>query len=213
MILKLAKFEFKTSNRSHQILRSSIYMMLLSLLMFSMIIPKDILSMELKLLISFAGLIFTTMIVPPYLIKSDLNDGFLETILTIYNPFQIIMGKYIALVINLALSCLVMAPIIMLLFQIPLIELAYLYGLMMLTIMQISIILVFVNILHAYFKRNTNLLISLILPLILPSIMIASLALSTLKIDFLMILLGIDLIFIPITFYLSTYLLKNLFNI
>lgn len=213
MILKLSKFEFKTSNRSHQILRSSIYMMLLSLLLFSIIIPKDILTIEIKLLICFAGLIFTTMIVPPYLIKSDLNDGFLETILTIYRPGQIIMAKYIALVCNLILSCILILPIILLLFQIPLQELTHLYILMMLTIFQIAIILVFINVLHAYFKRNTNMLISLILPLILPSIMITSLAIGSMKSDFLMILLGIDLIFIPISLYLSSYLLKNLFNI
>lgn len=213
MIFKLAKFEFKTSNRSHQILRSSIYMMLLSILLFSIIVPKNIMNMEVKLLICFAGIIFTSMIVPPYLVKQDLSDGFLETISTIYNPYQIIMAKYVALSLNLILSCAFIVPIILLLFQIPFKELIYLYSLMILTIFQISIILVFVNILHAYFKRNTNLLISLILPLILPSMMIASLALSTLKIDFLMILIGIDLIFIPLTFLLSSYLLKNLFNI
>lgn len=213
MIFKLVKFELKTYNRSHQILRSSIYMMLLSLLLFSIIVPKEILSMEIKLLICFSGVIFTTMIVPPYLVKQDLSDGFLETISTIYSPYQIIMAKYIALILNLILGSVFTLPVILLLFQIPQKELLFLYSLIMLTILQISIILVFVNILHAYFKRNTNLLISLILPLILPSMMIASLALSNLKIDFLMILLGIDLIFIPLTFLLSSYLLKNLFNI
>jgi heme exporter protein B len=212
MMLKLTLFEFKSAAKSHQILRSSAYMMLLSLILFSIIVPADILNMEIKLLICFSGLIFTSMIVPPYLIKSDLNDGFLETILTIYSPSQIVIAKYLALVLNLILSCLIILPIIILIFQIPYFELIYLYTLMALTIMQLSIMLVFVNILHAYFKRNTNLLISLILPLILPSLMIASMALSSLKIDFLMILLGIDLIFVPLTFCLSSYLLKNLFN-
>lgn len=213
MILKLIKFEFTLSNRSHHMIRSILYMMLLSLLLFSLTIPKEILSLQIKMLICFAGLIFTSMIIPPYQVKSDLQDGFLETILTIANPSVIIMAKYLAIVLNMILSSIIIMPVIMLIFQIPKTELIYLYSLMMLTIMQISIILVFVNILHAYFKRNTNLLISLILPFILPTIMISSLAISSMNKDFLMILLGIDLIFIPITFYLSSYLLKNLFNI
>lgn len=188
-------------------------MMLLSLLLFSIIIPTEILEPEIKLLISYSGLIFTIMIIPANIIKSDLQDGFLETISTLYSPYQIVTAKYLALILNLILASLMVMPIIILLFQISLPDLIYLYSLMILTIFQISIILVFINLLHAYFKRNTNLLISLILPMIIPTIIIASLALSSMKIDFLMILLGIDLILIPITFLLSTYLLKNLFNI
>ena len=212
MIYKLLKFELKTSNRAHHILRSSIYMMLLSILMFSITIPKEHISEELNMLICFSSLIFTFMITPPYLVKSDLNDGFLETSLSIFSPLQIILAKYLSLVLNLMISIFVILPIIMLVFNIALEPLIYLYSLMILTIFQIAGIIVFINILHAYFKKNTNLLISLILPIILPTIIISSIALSSLKIDFLMILLGLDLIMIPLIFCLSHYLLKNLYN-
>jgi len=211
-MLNLIKFELKLYNKIHQIFRSSIYIMLLTILLFSIILPESYMDVHKKMSICYAGLIFNLMLVPHYLIKIDMRDGFLETLLTMQPSGKVILAKYFALSINLLLSNICVLPIVILVFNLPFFELAYLYTLMSLTIFQIAILLVFINILHAYFKKNTNLLISLTLPLIIPTIIISSLAIESFKIDFLMIILGIDLILIPLIFCMANYLLKNLFN-
>lgn len=187
-------------------------MLLLSMILFSIIIPEDLMQDSTKLHTLFAGLIFTILIIPPYLIKMDLSDGFLESLLSIANPRQVIMAKFLSLTISLMMSIILIAPIIYLFFQIELFPFLYIYAIMILTIFQISILLIFINLIHAYFKQNTNFLIALILPIIIPSFMIASLGLNSLNLDFIMIMLGIDLIFIPSTFYLASYLLEHLFD-
>lgn len=212
MIWKLLKFELFLSNRSHHLIRSAVYMQILTIIIFAFIIESKNLTQHIKLMIGYSGIIFASMILPHYWIKSEIKDGYIETLLSITNPFQIIIVKN--LVLNICLITSAVVPIIsmIIIFDLDIIHAAYLLVAIILTIEHLASLLVLANLLHAYFRRNTNLIISVIMPLIFPHMIISFIGLESLKIDFLLILLGMNMIFVTITLMLSNYLLKNLFD-
>lgn len=177
-----------------------------------MVIPEAVLTSQIKMLMCFWGIIFTALIIPHYLIKIDLQDGILETLLCAVSPVKILLAKYLALTISIIISTIISMIFISLFFALSSSEIIYLLLLMLLTIFQISAFVILGNIVHAYFRRNTNLLIALILPLIIPTLIIGATALETLNFDFIMILLGVDIVIVPIIFFLSSYLLANLYD-
>jgi ABC-type transport system involved in cytochrome c biogenesis permease component len=187
-------------------------MQILTLVIFSFIIESKDLSSHIKLMIGYSGIILASMTLPHYWIKSDLNDGYLETLLSITSSFQIIMVKNLCLDICLIASAIMPIFFMMIIFDLSVYECIYLLIAMILTIEHIASLLVLTNILHAYFKRNTNLIISVIMPLIIPHIIISFMGLEFLKIDFLLMLFGMNMILVTITFLLSNYLLKHLYN-
>lgn len=211
MIWKLLKFELLLSSRSHHIIRSALYMQILSLIIFAFIIESKDLSNHIKLMIGYSGIIFASMIIPHYWIKSEVGDGYLETLLSITSPFHIILVKNLSLNICLIISSLIPILAMMFMFNLDFASCLYLLIAIIITIEHLASLLVLTNILHAYFKRNTNLIISVIMPLIIPHIIITFIGLETLTLDFIFILLGMNMILVTITFLLSNYLLKHLY--
>jgi heme exporter protein B len=212
MIYKLFRFELLASNRSYHLIRNNIYMLLLSSIIFSMILPEQFLTQHVKMLMCFFGVIFASLTVPHYLVKIDLQDGLLETLISTIPSKKIFLAKYLALTFSLLISAFLAMIFISIFFAFSLQEVVYLLFLICITIFQIAALIMLGNIVHAYFRRNTNMLIALIIPLIIPTLIIGALGIETLNFDFIMILVGIDLIIIPIIFFLSSYLLSNLFD-
>jgi heme exporter protein B len=208
----LLKFEILIHNRSYQIVRNCAYVMLLSTIIFPLMMHDVIGNIHHKMIIYIIGLTFAVISIPHYLIKIDIDDGSLEILLSVMNPHQIIYAKYCALITNLTLA----AAIAMLFSSIFLglsdKELIYLGAIAMLLLLQFTAFILLMNVIHAYFKSSTSFIITLVLPLIIPSLIISGLALETFNIDFVMILLGVDMAIIPIICFMSAYLLSNLYN-
>lgn len=212
MIYKLLKFELLIMNRSYHLMRNNIYMLLLSSLVFSMVLPEEFLSQPIKMLMCFFGVIFASLTVPHYLVKIDMQDGFLETLISTTSCLKIFTAKYLALTLSLWVSSIFTMCIVSIFFAFSTFEILYLLLLMSLTIFQISSLVMLGNVVHSYFRRNTNMLIALITPLMIPTIIIGAIGIEALNFDFIMILLGIDIVVIPIIFFLSSYLLRNLYE-
>jgi heme exporter protein B len=212
MIFKLLKFELLIYNRSYHIIQNNIYMLLLSSIVFSMILPEQFLSNHVKMLMCFFGVIFASLSIPHYLVKIDAQDGSLETLISTISPIKIFAAKYLALTISLIISAAISMCFICMFFSFSSQSIIFLSLLMILVIFQMAALIMLGNIVHAYFRRNTNFLISLILPLIIPTLIIGRAALETLNFDFIMILLGINMVIVPIIFFVSSYLLANLYD-
>lgn len=212
MIWKLLKFELFFSSRNHHLIRSALYMQVLALIVFSFIFDSKDLGEHAKLMIGYSGLIFSAMILPHYWIKSEINDGFIETLLSITSAFQIIMVKNLCLNICMIISAFIMICMLFFVFNLGIYECSYLLLAMIFTIEHLASLLVLTNILHAYFKRNTNLIIAVIMPLIVPHIIISFMGFESLKFDFILILIGLNMIMVTVTLVLSVYLLKHLYN-
>ena len=88
----------------------------------------------------------------------------------------------------------------------------FLLVIIMLILVQVIAIVLLGNVIHAYFRQNTNLILAIIIPLIIPSLIIASMGVSSFKIDFVFILLGMDMIFVPVILVLSSYLCSSLYE-
>ena len=212
MLYKLFKFELQIMNRTYHLIRHNIYMLLLFSIIFSMVLPEQFVSQYIKMLICFFGVVFASLTVPHYLVKIDMQDGFLETLITSVPTIKICAAKYLALTCSLLLSAIFSMVFISIFFAFSWLEILYLSLLIIIAIFQLSGVIMLGNIVHSYFRRNTNMLIALITPLIIPTIIIGGSGLETLNFDLIMILLGIDLIIIPIIFFLSSYLLSNLYE-
>jgi heme exporter protein B len=177
-----------------------------------MVLPEQFLTQHVKMLMCFFGVIFASLTAPHYLVKMDLQDGLLETLISTISSRKIFLAKYLALTFSLVISAFLAMIFISIFFAFSWLEITYLLSLICITIFQMAALIMLGNVIHAYFRRNTNMLIALIIPLIIPTLIIGASGIEGMNFDFIMILLGIDLIIIPIIFFLSSYLLSNLFD-
>lgn len=155
-------------------------------------------------LLSFANLLF----------KNDIDDGYLENLLSNFSSSQIVIAKLSTLFIcSMAGVCLNL-PIIWLFFNLNFEVLITLSIILLLLLFISTSLLVLIASIQGYFRSNTNFLSILVTPLLIPSIILAGLALqSENNTHILLIMLGIDMIFIPITVLLSSSLIKDIYNI
>jgi ABC-type transport system involved in cytochrome c biogenesis permease component len=209
---KLLKYELLLCNRSYHLIRHSAYVMLLSNIIFSIMISTMEHTDHLKMLLIIFGCVMSTITIPSYLIKAEMQDGSLENLFVTLSSPTILLAKYCGMVISGGIGILSTFPIIIVFYSLPLSSLIYISAIMIFLLFQIIAIILLGNIIHAYFRRNTNIILSIIIPLIIPSLILASIAVNSLKIDFILILLGIDMVLIPIILVLSNYLLSNLYE-
>jgi len=208
----LLKYELAICHRSYHIFRHSAYIMLLSSIMLSIIIESEESSTYVTMMLIIFGSVMSAITIPTHLIKSEMLDGSLENLFVILKPTTILMAKYCGILISVASGILCTLPIITLFYHLEIHHIIFLTIIIMTILCQTIAIIILGNIIHAYFRQNTNLILTIILPLITPSLIIASMAISTSKIDFVFILLGMDMIFIPIILILSNFLLENLYE-
>lgn len=186
--------------------------MLLSSIILSIIIEGEVNSVYIKMMLIVFGSVMSAITIPTHLLKSEMQDGSLENLFVFLKPSTIIMAKYCSLIIVIGAGILCTLPIIAIFYHLQIDHILFLVAIMIIILIQIIAIMLLGNIIHAYFRQNTNLILAIIIPLIIPSLIIASMAISTLKLDFLFILLGMDMIFIPIILVLSNYLLASIYE-
>lgn len=166
------------------------------------------------------GILFSIICIPlaqlniaHALLKNDISDGTLESLLTIFSPNQITIAKFVCLTSCTCLAFLINIPIISILYNLN----TKLLGVILLSGFFLAIcssaISCLVSSIQCYFRSNTNFLSILIMPIIIPNIIVTGLALqNSNNSSYLMILLGISLIISPIAIFLSKHLIKNLYN-
>ena len=167
------------------------------------------------------GVIFSVISIPlafigltQGFIKSDIEDGSLESSLASTEAYKIILSKYIALCICALISFVFIVPIIFVLYSIEIKQLfaVTLSGIILITLSAALSLLT--SSVQGYFRTNTNFLSVLIMPLITPNIIMSGLFVQTPEdLYFITIMLGVNLVIVPPSIYLSSYLVENIYNI
>ncbi|WP_342267953.1 heme exporter protein CcmB [Candidatus Tisiphia endosymbiont of Empis tessellata] len=167
------------------------------------------------------GVIFSVIFLPIALIgfsslilKQDVEDGSLELLLSSFSESEIVTSKLFAIFFSSLTSSLLNIPIIYIIFDLDLITVTYLFITLTLLLTLSSSLLVLIGSIQSYFRSNTNLLAILIMPLLIPNIILTGLILQNLEnISLIFVMIGINMLLLPTIFYLSSYLIKNIYNI
>lgn len=168
------------------------------------------------------GIIFAVISIPLSLIgsaanflRTELEDGTLEILLTSFKPIQIILAKYLGLFICGSVAFVLNIPISCFLFNIEAFQLNLVIITGLLLMATSCGVVILISSIQCYFRSNTNFLSTLLLPLIIPSIILSGIIIQSDNNNFslLLILIGVNCIIIPISIYLSSYLIENIYNI
>lgn len=167
------------------------------------------------------GVIFSVIFLPIALIgfsslilKQDVEDGSLELLLSSFSESEIVTSKLFAIFFSSLTSSLLNIPIIYIIFVLDLITVTYLFITLTLLLTLSSSLLVLIGSIQSYFRSNTNMLAILIMPLLIPNIILTGLVLQNLEnISLIFVMIGINMLLLPTIFYLSSYLIKNIYNI
>jgi heme exporter protein B len=208
----LLKYEVTICHRSYHLFRHSFYITMLASIILSIMLSSEHDNTYTKMILIVFGSVMAAVTIPSHLIKSDMQDGSLENMLAILPPSKIIIAKYFGLITAINTGILCTLPLIMLFYGLEIEHMAFLFLVIMPILLQVIAIIILGNLIHAYFKQNTNLILAIIIPLIIPSLIMASMGIKTLNSDFIFIIIGIDMIFIPIILMLSSYLCANLYE-
>ncbi|MCC8484015.1 MAG: heme exporter protein CcmB [Rickettsia endosymbiont of Labidopullus appendiculatus] len=167
------------------------------------------------------GIIFSVIVLPIALIgfsslifQQDVEDGSLELLLSSFNESEIIAAKLITIIFSSLTSALLNMPIIYIIFDLDMLTVSYLLINLTLLLILSSSLLVLIGAVQSYFRSNTNLLAILIMPLLIPNIILSGLVLQNFdNINLIFVMIGINILLVPIIFYLSSYLIRNIYNI
>ncbi|MFP3018047.1 MAG: heme exporter protein CcmB [Candidatus Tisiphia sp.] len=212
-LIQLIKWEYLIQNRINNL---SKYLFIFFLFcIFSTALIND------QVDIKKFGVIFSVIFLPIALIgfsslilKQDVEDGSLELLLSSFSESEIVTSKLFAIFFSSLTSSLLNIPIIYIIFDLDLITVTYLFITLTLLLTLSSSLLVLIGSIQSYFRSNTNLLAILIMPLLIPNIILTGLVLQNLEnISLIFVMIGINMLLLPTIFYLSSYLIKNIYNI
>lgn len=167
------------------------------------------------------GTIFTIIYLPLSLIgfssfvfKQDLDDGSLEVLLTTFNTSEIIVTKFLSLIASALIGTILNLPIIFLFFNLDSTTIIAILLILLILLPLTCSLLLLTGAIQSYFRSNTNFLSLLTMPMLIPNIIMAGVSINEHgNLYLLPIMIGIDLIIIPCALVLSTYLIKNIYNI
>jgi len=212
-MFELIRHEFFIQNKINNLCKYFLIFFLFSLTSITIINPYE--------KIASFGSVLSIVLIPLALVgiganflKSEIEDGSLELLLTSFMPLQITLAKYVALFLCAAIGFVFNLLAAWLLFNIAFYSLILIAicGLL-LSLLSCAIILLIAAI-QCYFRNNTNFLSTLLLPLIIPSIILSGIVVQNSdNYQIILILLGINMILVPTTIYLTSYLIANIYNI
>ncbi|MCC8368571.1 MAG: heme exporter protein CcmB [Rickettsia endosymbiont of Oxypoda opaca] len=212
----LIKWELLVQNRINNITKYLVVFFLFCTISTSLINSQEDIK-KFGLVFSVICLLISLIGFTPLLFKPDLEDGSLELLLSNFNSEKIILAKFCAILINSFTSIILVMPVIYVFFSLQLSEIIYLFISLCLLFMLASALIVLSSSMQSYFRANTNFLGTFIMPLLIPSVIMTGLILQNNNINdnlgLIFIMIGINLIFLPILFFLSAYLIRNIYNI
>jgi heme exporter protein B len=205
--------EFSLQNRVYSLVKYIFTFLLFCSLSVGMINSEEMMQ-EFAIIFSVISVPLAFLGLAPNLIKPDIEDGYCELLLVTCSSGQIITAKYIALCLCFIIGFLLNLPLTYLLFNLnsQILYKIVLCGFLLITI-SAALILLIASI-QSYFRSNTNFLSILVMPLIIPTIILSGIALQTPSSkDIILIMVGINLVIIPSSLYLSAFLIENIYNI
>ena len=210
---KLIYHEFMVQTRSNNLLRYSFIFFIFYPLSISFISAQENIG-EFGLLCLIISLPLCFINISNNLIKPDMEDGSLETLLVIYSSWQITAAKYMAVCIAMLIGFFLATGVIYFIFNLNINSLALIVIISFLLITISASLCCLIASIECYFKSNTNTLALIVIPMIIPSLILAGIALQGQNYQGIILLMfGINLAVIPIFLYFSAYLIENIYNI
>ncbi len=205
------KYEVLTLYKTQGILRNIFLILLMPCTCLPLVLPKSQMYIAGPLVIAIIltinlSYLFATAI------KNDIEDGTITLLLTIRKPLYVVMTKFISIFINGLITLLMLIPMLYLFYDYSGIKLLVISSLFTLFLMKISAVSILIASVQSYFCTNTQFLLSLIGPIILPNLIIFGMILIDYNITLLILVVGINMMLLPLMLIMTTYLLKNLYN-
>ena len=148
------------------------------------------------------------------LIKDDIDDGTLEYLLTSISPLEIVLAKFIIMSAVTSFSFILITPLLYIVFNLEFLNIIVLLASGLILILLCSGLVMLIASVQGYFRSNTNFFAILIMPLILPNVILSGIILENpQELYILPIMIGINLVILPPSIYLSSYLIHNIYNI
>ncbi|MFP3012896.1 MAG: heme exporter protein CcmB [Rickettsia sp.] len=208
----LVKREFIVQNRINNMIKYLVIFFLFCLISTVLInSQKDI--TKFGLIFSVICLLISLIGFSSIIFKTDLEDGSLELLLSIVSHEKIILAKFFAIFISSTIGMILTLPIIYIFFDQTLFEVMFFFISVWMMLVLSSSLVVLSGSVQCYFKKNANFIGMLIMPLLIPNIIMIGLILQGNNLQLIFIMIGVNLIFLPFSFFLSSYLIKNIYNI
>jgi len=212
-LIQLTKWEFRVQNNINNLTKY--------LFAFFLFCTFSIVLINQQTDIRKFGIVFSVICLPLSLIsfsqlifKQDLDDGSLELLLSNYSSQEIIISKFLSVFSSAIISILFNIPIIFIIFDLSWTLLILLFITLFLLLLLASGLVILIGAIQGYFRSNTNFLSILIMPLLIPNIIMSGLVLQNAQyLSLVFVMIGINIIILPVVLYLSCYLVKNIFNV
>ncbi|WP_347938590.1 heme exporter protein CcmB [Rickettsia oklahomensis] len=208
----LIKREFILQNRINNIIKYLVIFFLFCIISTVLINSERDIN-KFGLIFSIICLLISLINFSSIIFKSDLEDGSLELLLSIVSHAKIILAKFFAIFISSTIGLVFILPIIYIFFDQTVLEIIFFFISVWMMLVLSSSLVVLSGSVQCYFKKNANFVGTFIMPLLIPDIIMVGLILQDNNLQFIFIMMGINLVFLPISFLLSSYLIKNIYNI
>ena len=193
----LIKREFIVQNRINNMIKYLVIFFLFCLISTVLInSQKDI--TKFGLIFSVICLLISLIGFSSIIFKTDLEDGSLELLLSIVSYEKIILAKFFAIFISSTVGLVFVLPIIYVFFDQTLLEIIFFFISVWMMLVLSSSLVVLSGSVQCYFKKNANFVGTFIMPLLIPNIIMTGLILQDNKLQFIFIMIGINLVFLPI---------------
>lgn len=209
----LIKQEFVQQNRVHNVFAYNFQLIvMISLTLYFLAPHNSYQTIGIVMVVAMPLLVLVTL---KSIVKNDVQDGSLDLIMTNCEPGVIILAKYITAMLNITLAVICALPFIILFYNYN-ITLCFNYLLITLLLNLFVVALaILIDVIEAYFAGNSYLGVIIITPLMLPIIIIGGMFLvdvSHNSLFFLKLLIGLNLISLPIFLLMSSMLIKTINN-
>lgn len=214
-LLALIQHDFKVQNKIFHVMRSNLQFLLLSVVCVALVYHKRGHELvEHALLFSVISIPISIVISARPMIKHDIHDGTLDLLLMTVGSDYVIISKFICLFINLFIAFLISMPFTSLIYNLSLEQVIFSITSRFFVLIQVASVSLLIGCIESYFRNNTEIISTIAFPLIIPGIIVSGMMIQDRTQDFfyLSILFGVDLIMIPITLFLASYLVSNIHN-
>jgi len=208
----LIKHEFIVQNRINNMIKYLLIFFLFCIVSITLINSHEDIN-KFGLIFSVICLLISLIGFSSSIFKSDLEDGSLELLLSIVSHDKIILAKFFATFISSTIGIILTLPIIYVFFSQTLTEITFFFISIWLVLILASSLVVLSGSVQCYFRANANFIGTFIMPLLIPNIVMTGMVLQDNNLQLIFIMIGINLVFLPISFALSSYLIRNIYNI
>lgn len=207
----LLLIEIKNLHKIHGVTRNIVTMAITTVTCFPMILPTN----QITNLAPIIFAIIFTIVLPNMLVsiaKKEFEEGYLEWLLTVLSPEKIVITKFLSVTILVMVSLTPLWILSSIFFNYSLYSFMIFFVATIFLILQVNVLGMFCFSIQAYFYSNTQFILSVILPLLLPHLIIFGMIISKISLKLLFLGAGITLFSIPVYIVMAIYLIKNTYN-